>query len=82
MHSMNSPMLVGYTDRESIERYMRSDTISYIPVWKNKRNSELYDDVMIQFDFPHIVGDVIYNMLGFQYGGTIQIKNFNTAFTL
>ncbi|AGB62652.1 hypothetical protein [Bacillus phage phiAGATE] len=79
---MNSPMLVGYTDRDNIERYMRSDTISYIPVWKNKRNSELYDDVMIQFEHSHITGDIVYSTRIFEYGGMIHIDNFNTAFSL
>ncbi|AHJ87606.1 hypothetical protein Bp8pC_176 [Bacillus phage Bp8p-C] len=79
---MTSQTVLGYTDRENVKRYMRSSTINYLPVWKNKRNSELYDDVMIQFDLSHIIGDIVADMQIFNNGGMIQIENFNTAFTL
>ncbi len=79
---MTSQTVLGYTDRENVKRYMRSSTINYLPVWKNKRNSELYDDVMIQFDLSHIIGDIVTDMKIFNNGGMIQIENFNTAFTL
>ncbi|WNO29759.1 hypothetical protein [Bacillus phage SDFMU_Pbc] len=59
---------------------MRSSTITYVPVWKNKRSNEL--DVMIQFDHSHIVGDIVTDMQTFNSGGMIYIDKFNTAFTL
>lgn len=79
---MSSQMVLGYTDRENIERYERSGYINYMPVWKNKRNSELYDDVMIQFSHSHVMGDIVDQMQTFNSGGMIHIEKFNTALSL